>query len=409
MTATPGENAPAEPAPPAERDRVVRRASSRTGVYAAIVVIIVVVLVVVVGFQYHWFGGKSNSTAPGACPSGTTLQGNGANFILALVSAWQQSYNTATGNRVDYTPGGAGAGITALQQYTVDFAATDDPLNSSQTTGMHGSVLTLPITGGALAIVYNLPGLTKPISLTGPVLADIYLGKITMWNDPAIANNNTGLTLPPQPIGPVVRSDAAGTTYVLTDFLSQDSPTWASSIGKGISVPFPHVSGLVAIKGNSALASYVQTTSYTIGYVDLTDVLNLPGLQYAKVLNPAGVYVLPTVASTASAIANRSALTTFPSASGDWQTVSMVNSPGTSDYPLATLAYFFVYKEVNDGFQPSLAKAQVLVQWLNYVITTGQSVADSYYYVALSSQLVTLDTTALQTMTFNGASIPTCG
>jgi phosphate transport system substrate-binding protein len=326
------------------------------------------------------------------------------------VSQWESSYGSATANQVTYSAGGAGAGVSSLTDRTVDFAATDDPLNASQRALLLSPVLTLPVTAGALAIVYNLPGVTQPIQLSGPILADIYLGSVTNWNDSAIASDNTGVALPDQTIVTVHRSDPAGTTYVLTDFLTHDSPAWAAGPGRGIDVTFPsNPPTAIAQHGNSGLAGYVGSNPYTIGYVDLTDVLLTPGLQYAKVLNPAGHYILPTLADTASAIANRSAVTQFPSTADDWGNVSMVNSAGTSDYPLSTFAYFFVYQAFEAGNSPSLERAQVLEQWLQWVITSGQNDSANLYYVTLPPALVTLVHQGLTTLTFNGQAIPTCG
>lgn len=362
----------------------------------------------VVAYQQKWFGGSA-SHAAGACTTGTTLQGNGATFIAALASTWVAEYQSQKSNTVNYVAGGAGTGLSDLTQKTVDFAATDDPLSASQRAALPASALTLPITGGALAIIYNVPGVPTGLNLSGAVLSDIYLGKITSWNDPAIADNNTDLSLPAATILTVHRIDAAGTTFVLSDYLTQDSPTWASTVGKGISVAFPTAPKQDAIKGNSALLSFVQTTPDTIGYVDLTDLLaSTTPTTYAAMLNPSGAFVVPTLANTATAISDRSAVTAFPSSTGDWYNVSMVNAAGTADYPLATFAYFFVYQAADQGFAPSLEKSQVLVQWLHWVLDQGQSYAAGLNYVALSSAIVALDDAGIATMTFNGASIPAC-
>lgn len=402
-----------DPAGPPNEKIVRSKGGGRTMMYAVVAIIVVVLLVVLVAYGAGWLTpAKSKPAATGvnSCPTGQTLTGAGANFVLPIVSQWQSSFQTTTSNQVSYSAAGSGAGITDLTDKTVDFAATDDPLNASQTSALPSPVLTFPVTAGALAIVYNLPGVTTPISLSGAVLADIYLGTITNWNDSAISANNTGLTLPDQPIVTVHRSDGAGTTFVLSDFLSQESSKWSTTVGKGIQLQFPSTSGgQEAIKGNSALAAYVQAHSYTIGYVDLTDVLNTPGLQYSKILNPSGHYILPTLADTASAIANKSAITTFPTPSGNWESVSMVNSPGTGDYPLATFAYFYVFAAGDQGFSPSLAKSQVIQEWINWTITSGQSEAPTLYYVTLPAAVVDLDEAGLTSMTFNGQEIPLCG
>jgi phosphate transport system substrate-binding protein len=373
------------------------------------VVLVVAVVIIVVGvaaYQLKWIGATKTSTT--SCPTGVTLQGEGANLVLQIMSVWQSAFSTQTSNQVNYNPAGSGAGITAITAPTVDFAATDNPLNASQTSALKSPVLTLPVIGGAVAMVYNLPGVSKPISLNGPLLAQIYMGTITNWNATAIQANNSGLKLPNATIIAVHRADAAGTTYMLTNMLSDDSSAWASAIGTSEQPKWPTIPNSIAESKNSGVLSYVQSTSYTLGYVDLTDTLNTPGMQYAKLLNPAGHYILPNLADTESAITNMSAKITFPSSTGNWSGVSLVNSPGTGDYPLVTFAYFFVYQSMNSGWSPSLQKSEVLMQWLDWVLTTGQNSAATNYYSPLPASVVAIDQTGLGTVTYNGATVPSC-
>ncbi|HTT34875.1 MAG TPA: phosphate ABC transporter substrate-binding protein PstS [Thermoplasmata archaeon] len=408
MIAEESSNAPSSNAGAAAPPRI-RRRQSRWGLYLVVGIILLAAIIGGVAYEEKWVGG-SKPAAAGACPTGETLQGNGAAFIGSLAATWVANFNGASGDTVNYVAGGSGTGITDLTDKSVDFAATDEPLTSAQVSAMPSPVLTLPVTAGALSIIYNVPGVPAGLKLSGPVLADIYLGTITSWNDPAIANNNSGVSLPSATITTVHRSDAAGTTFVLTDFLSQDSPTWANTVGKGTSVSFPKAPTQVGEKGNSALLTYVQTTADTIGYSDLTDVLTAStATNYAAVLNPTGNYILPNLTNTAAAIADRSAVTTFPSALGNWSQVSMVNAAGAQDYPLATFAYFFVYQAADQGFAPSLAKTQVLVDWLNWVLTAGQSDATGLSYVPLASAVVHISQAGVQTMTYGGANIPSCG
>jgi phosphate ABC transporter phosphate-binding protein len=275
--------------------------------------------------------------------------------------------------------------------------------------------LSLPFVGGALTIIYNLPGVSGHLNLTGALLAEIYQGNITAWNDPAIAAINPGVTFPSNSIVTVHRSDNAGTTYVLSDYLSQSSAYWSAHIGKGISISFPKISGALGVKGNSLVISTVASNKYTIGYSDLTDVLTSSSPpQYAAIKNPAGSFVVPTIANTVSAISDKVAsMPTIPSSSGNWFNVSMVNANGTGDYPIATFLYMFVYKATDKGFTPTLAKSQVLQLWLNWVVTTGQEYADQsqpsqLYYAPLPATVVSVDQAGISTMTFDGATIPAC-
>ncbi|MGI0155732.1 MAG: hypothetical protein ACREDE_06330, partial [Thermoplasmata archaeon] len=181
--------------------------------------------------------------------------------------------------------------------------------------------------------------------------------------------------------------------------------------GKGISIMFPTQPTQTAARGNAALLSEVETISDSIGYSDLTDVLTASTpVQYAAIENPRGEFIVPTIASSASAIADKAAATTFPPTTGSWYNVSMVNADGPGDYPLATFAYLFVYRAVDQGFEPSLQKAQVIVQWLDWTLTTGQTYSNSgdLYYVPLPPAVIAIDNTGIQSMTFNGESIPSC-
>jgi phosphate transport system substrate-binding protein len=409
---TPAVETPAATGPP-----VVRRRQSHLGLIAVVVVIVIIAAVVGVGYQQKWFGGSTSSGAN--CATGVTLQGDGAQFAAPLMTAWTNAYASATGNQVNYPASGSGTGLTHFSENPplIDFAVTDEPLSASQLSAMPSAPLTLPIVGGALAIIYNLPGLSGHLNLTGALLAEIYNGNITTWNNTAIQALNPGVALPPNTIVPMHRADPAGTTYVLTDLLSQDAPFWNTSIGEGISVNFPSLGGTaLAIKGNALLLSTVVSTKYAIGYSDLTDVLtDTSQVQYAAIENPAHNFVVPTLATTASAIDDQVAANPhFPTASGNWFNVSMVNAKGSSDYPLATFVYLYVYQATDHGFAPSKSKSEIIVQWLHWILsTTGQSMTDEtspspLYYVALPSVILTDDNNGISTMTFDGDSIPSC-
>ena len=382
--------------------------------YAAIGVVIVVVVLVAVGASTNWYG-LQKSTTTAACTSGATLQGDGAQVATPLMGVWTTAYQGTTGNMVNYPGSGSGTGLTHFTSTSIDFAITDDPLTPAERTAMPTQPLTLPFVGGALTIIYNLPGLSGHLNLTGALLAEIYIGNITKWNDPAIAAINPGVSLPAQTIYTVHRSDAAGTTYVLSDFLTQSSSYWSSTVGKGISISFPKAPEQTAEKGNSLMISTVTSTKYSIGYSDLTDVLTSASPpQYAGIQNPAGNYIVPTLANTESAIADKVAsMSSIPASTGDWFNVSMVKANGSADYPIATFLYMYVYQATDKGFSPTLDKSQVLVQWLHWALSTGQGLADEtqpsqLYYAPLPGSIINVDEAGIQTMTFNGAGIPSC-
>jgi phosphate transport system substrate-binding protein len=385
-------------------------------VIVAVVVVVVLVASLAAGYEAGWFGKASTAAKAGACPTGTTLQGNGAQFVEPLMSQWEPLYSAATGNQVNYPAGGSGTGLTDFNSTTIDFAITDEPLDAAQTSGLPAPAITLPIVGGALAIIYNVPGVSRALNLTGAIVADIFLGTITNWNDSAIRAINPGVALPNATIYTVHRSDPAGTTYVLTNFLSEDSPAWNTSVGQGISVAWPSGPKQIAQKGNSAVLTEVETTEYTIGYSDLTDVLTAKSPPaYAAVENPSGRFVLPTIASTTSAIQDKLATISLPNSSGNWYPVSLVNAPGAPDYPLATFVFLFVYKALDRGFEPSAGKAQVIVQWLDWAISpTAQDLANTtsgatpLYYVPLPATVVAVDQAGIDSLTYDGTSVPGC-
>jgi phosphate ABC transporter phosphate-binding protein len=406
----PGPASDATPAKP-----VVRRRRGRAGIYTAVGVIIVVVVVLAVGATTSWFGLQKSSSKTAACTSGITLQGDGAQVATPLMGAWTTAYAAQTNNQVNYPGSGSGTGLTHFTETTIDFAMTDDPLTPAERTLMPAQPLTVPFVGGALTIIYNLPGLSGHLNLTGTLLAEIYLGNITSWSDPAIKAVNPGVNLPSATIYTVHRSDAAGTTYVLSDFLSQSSPYWAAHVGKDISISFPSAPKQTAEKGNSLMISTVVATPDSIGYSDLTDVLTSASPpQYAAIQNPAGNYIVPTLANTESAIADKVAsMPTIPASTGDWFNVSMVKANGTADYPIATFLYMYVYQATDKGSSPTLEKSQVLVQWIHWTLSTGQGLADEtqpsqLYYAPLPASIISVDEAGIQTMTFNGAAIPAC-
>lgn len=412
-------SAPAGPDSP-KTPPTVRRKSNTGVILAVVVVVIIVVAALGVSYGEGWLGNQK--TAASACPTGLVLQGNGAQFVEPLMSQWTPAYATSTGNQVDYTAGGSGTGITDFNSTTIDFAVTDEPLDAAQTHYLTTPALTLPIVGGALAIIYNLPGVTQQLNLNGTILAEIYQGTITNWNAPAIATANPGVSLPNQTIYTVHRVDPAGTTYVLTNLLAEDSGSWNTSVGYGISVEWPSAPKQIAPKGNAAVLTEVETTQYTIGYSDLTDVLDAGGSApaYAAVQNPSGNYISPYSAttginSTISAINDKLATITLPTSAGNWYGVSLVNAKGTGDYPLATFVFLFVYQALNLGFAPTSAKAQVIVQWLDWVISAdAQGIADHptgatpLYYVPLPSSVIGINQAGVQSLTYNGAAIPSC-
>ncbi|MGA8275984.1 MAG: phosphate ABC transporter substrate-binding protein PstS [Thermoplasmata archaeon] len=383
----------------------MKRQTSRTGLYAAVAIVVIVVVVLAAGYYAGWFKGSSSSNSGTGCqpPAGGTIKGAGSTLVYPLMFQWESVYGGGTA--VNYESVGSGAGITDISQKTVDFGASDAPLEHAQVVGLAGTALTIPESAGAVVPIYNLAGVPT-LNFNGTILADIYLGTITNWNNTALQAINPGVTLPSATIQVVVRSDGSGTTFIWTSYLSAESSTWASKYGKGTSVSFPVGTGEPK---NAGVAGYVEKTPDTIGYVDLNYALNGP-IAFGKVANPAGHYIAATVNNTASAL--KDANPTLPTGTGDWFNVSVLNAPGAGDYPITSLTYVLVYQDLSGTYGSSytLTEAETLVDFLYWVVTTGQGYSAQLYYVPLPANILTADEVSIASITYNGAAVPnTCG
>jgi phosphate transport system substrate-binding protein len=250
-------------------------------------------------------GGGSNSASTTTSSSGggsKVLVGAGSTFVYPLVSQWVGDYSKRSGVTVTYGAIGSGGGIAAITDRTVDFGASDAPLTPEQLTKCKGCV-EIPWALGGTSIAYNLKGAPQHLKLTGPVLADIFLGKITAWNDPAIAKVNSGATLPATRIAPVFRSDGSGTSYNFTDYLSRVSPTWKAKVGVTTQPAFPTGQGA---KGSSGVAGVLSHTDGAITYVDVA-YATTSNLSYAAIQNAAKTFTLPDVSTCKSAATAASA------------------------------------------------------------------------------------------------------
>lgn len=386
------------------QDAKIERKSSHTTAYVVIGVVVVVAIIVGAAWAAGLFK-PGTTTSPGTCapPGGVTIKGAGSSLVYPLMYQWESVYGGGTA--VNYASVGSSAGITDITQKTVDFGASDAPLNPAQRAALPSTVLTIPESAGGVVPIYNLPGVPT-LNFNGTVLAQIYLGTITNWNSTQLQSLNSGVKLPNATISVVYRSDGSGTTFIWTSYLSLESSTWKTNVGKGTSVTFPVGQGKPK---NAGVAGYVQLTTDTIGYVDLNYALN-GGIQYGKVANPSGKYILASVNNTASAL--KDANPTLPAATGDWYNVSVLNAPGSGDYPITSLTYVFVYEDVGVAYGSSYTQnqASTLVDFLYWAVTTGQTFSAQLYYVPLPASIVTFDETTIGSIMFNGHAIPnSCG
>jgi phosphate ABC transporter phosphate-binding protein len=325
-----------------------------------------------------------------------TLNGAGATFPFPLIDTWRVEYQTVKPDvNINYQSIGSGGGVKQFIEKTVDFGATDAPLTTEEIQQATGTVH-IPETIGSVVAAYNLP--IEGLKLTGPILADIFLGKITKWNDPKIQSINSGLSLPAEDIVVVHRSDGSGTTFVWTDYLSNVSSAWDQQVGKGKSIQWPVG---VGAPGNEGVANSINTTPNSIGYVELAYAITT-GMKHAAIQNQAGNFIQASINSTEAAVA--AAASSFPAGDQPWTNVTVVNAPGADSYPIASFSYLLLYKELTTN--PSLNdqnKAQNLVDFINWAITDGQQFAPDLAYVPLPDQVVQLNQDTLRGLTFNGA------
>ncbi|WP_028918500.1 phosphate ABC transporter substrate-binding protein PstS [Pseudoxanthomonas suwonensis] len=320
--------------------------------------------------------GEAPQAASGAPAAGdrvaAEISGAGASFIYPLVSKWSADYNAATGNKVNYQSIGSGGGIAQIKAGTVDFGSTDKPLPSEELAA--SGLGQFPSAIGGVVPVFNLQGIEPgQLRLTGPLLADIFLGRIATWNDPAIAAANPGVNLPSEKITVVHRSDGSGTTFNFSNYLSKVSADWKAKVGEGTSLQWP---GGVGGKGNEGVAAYVKQIKGGIGYVELAYALQ-NGMPYAALQNAAGQWVQPNAESFAAA-----------AASADWAgakdfNLVITDAPGEAAWPITATNFMLVPKQAKDP-----ARSQATLAFFKWAFEQGQAQADELHYVPLPPALV---------------------
>ena len=320
-----------------------------------------------------------------------TLLGAGATFPYPFYSKLFSEYNKKTGIQVNYQSIGSGGGILQLTNKTVDFGASDGPLNADQTAKIGAPVLHVPMVSGAVVITYNLPGDNNLISLTPDVIADIFLGKITKWSDPRIISLNKGVNIPGLPILVAHRADGSGTTGIFTNYLGKVSPEWLSKVGAGNAVNWPV--GLGG-KGNEGVAGVVKQTPGAIGYVELIYALQNK-MDYAKVKNKKGSFIVPSLASVTAASNIK-----LPEDSK----IFLTDTEAKDGYPIAGLTWILIYKEQNYSNR-SAERAKKLVDLLWWNLHEGQAFAAPLNYAPLSKEALKVAEKILKSATYNGKAI----
>lgn len=318
------------------------------------------------------------------------LTGAGATFPKPLYEKWASEYTKLNPEvKINYQGIGSGGGIKQITEQTVDFGATDGPMTEEQLKKTPSPILHVPMTMGAVVPVYNLPKVTKPLVFDGPILADLFLGKITKWNDERLAKLNPGVELPDASVNIVHRSDGSGTSYIWTDYLSKVSPEWAAGPGKSTTVNWPTGRGA---KGNDGVAADVKQNEGSLGYVELIYAAN-NNISFGDVINPAGKSIHASVETVSAAAAS---LKEVPA---DLR-VSITNADGDQAYPISSFTWILLYKDQADP-----AKGKALVDYLWWATHDGQTLSGSLTYAPLPKEFLPYVERSLQSVSADGKAL----
>ncbi len=324
----------------------------------------------------------------------TTLNGAGATFPYPLLSKWSNEYHKIMPDiQINYQSIGSGGGIKQMTAGTVDWGASDAPLTDEQmrlADSAHGPLIHVPETLGAVVIAYNIPGVSGTLRFDGETIANIYLGKITMWNDESIKKLNPNVDLPNAQIIVVHRADGSGTTYIFSDYLSKVSSEWKDKVGKSTSLNWPVGIGG---KGNEGVSGQVSNTAGTIGYVELIYALQ-NNILFADLKNAEGVFVHPSISGVTEALAN--AAKTLP----EDLRFSITNAPGKDSYPISSATWLLIYKNQTDP-----VKGKAVVSFMKWAVTEGQQFSTALDYAPLPKNIQKLDVEKLKMVNYNGESL----
>jgi len=305
--------------------------------------------------------------------SAQNITAAGATFPYPIYSKWFTEYNQIHPNvKINYQSIGSGGGITQTSEGTVDFGASDMPVTDDKIAAAKVKFMHIPTVLGAVVPIYNIPGVSKVLNFSGDVIADIYLGKITKWNDPRLVKDNPGVNLPATPILPVYRSESSGTTFIFTDYLSKVSPAWKTTVGSNSAVKWP--AGIGA-KGNEGVAGMVRQTPGSLGYVELIYALS-NNMSYGAVKNAAGKFLQGSPEGVTAAAA--ASAKTMPA---DYR-VSITNAPGAASYPISSFTYLLIPLKFADP-----AKGAAVKEFLNWMLEHGESEAAGMHYAPLPAQV----------------------
>jgi phosphate transport system substrate-binding protein len=334
--------------------------------------------------------GAACSSSSGGSFKGVGLTGAGATFPQPIYGAWSHSFvSVESGAKVNYQAIGSGGGVQQFTSKTVDFGATDVPLQDADVAALNDkNYIEFPTVLGGVAVAYNVSGIQPGLKLDGSTVADIFLGKVKAWNDPEIGSQNPGVTLPSTPITTVHRADESGTTAVFTGWLSLESPTWKTDVGAGKAVQWPAGNGG---NGNAGVTGAVKQSDGAIGYVSY-DFAVTANLGIAQIKASDGSYVAPSIASITAAGGGLQ----FPIT----PTTNILDSSTPGAYPIASTTYVLIYKD-----QTNMDKAQTLVDFWTWALTKGQSQTNQVNYAPLPQSVAQGSLQQLQSITVNGKTL----
>jgi phosphate transport system substrate-binding protein len=375
-----------------------------------VIALAVVVIVIVIGsvFAYTFLTRTTKLEA-------ATVNGAGGTLVNPLMTIWEGVYKGVEPQiTVNYDPVGSGQGITDFTDQVVNFGESDAPMTAGQYAALPSgtTALTIPISASAVVPAYHLQLANGSIcrnglNFTGKVLANIFLGNITTWNDPQIQSLNPTVPLPSTPITTVHRADGSGTMFAFTDFLSEASPTWKTKVGKSTAPPWPNTPNEKAGSKNSGVAALISDNNGAIGPLEIAYILENTGqtsVYYGAVQNAAGNFILANVTNTAAAL-QAGASHGLPAGNAAWTNVSMVDNiyndaAATNIYPIVTLTYALVYEQ-----QSSYTQGAALVSFISWIVNKGQTDGQGLGYVALPTNIVAVDDATIKLITYGGTPI----
>lgn len=332
---------------------------------------------------------SSSSTSPGGTFQGTSMTGAGATFPDPIYEQWFQEFQSVEPDaKINYQAIGSGGGIEQFTAQTVDFGASDAPLQTDETSALPATAVEIPTVLGGVVVAYNVSGLKSGLKLDGTTVADIFLGKIKNWNDQAIASQNPGVKLPNEPIAVVHRSDESGTTFVFTSWLAAESSEWEKQVGADKAVQWPTGTGG---DGNDGVAAGISQTEGAVGYLSY-DFAVSSSLGIATIQRDDGTYVAPSIGS----ISKAGGSLTFPIS----PTTNILNSSTKGAYPIASTTYLLIYTDQTDQ-----AKAQTLYDFVYWALTKGQATVNQLNYSPLPADIQSQALNVLSQVQYNGSSM----